>query len=162
MGGRDTVFYLRLIEVQTGLVKLDVPRALPPSCLAFAPYGSNLMVGAWTGRLDAIDLADPSSPRRWRAKTLEQTTDIPDAWTELAHEGPVLGVGFSADGSKVFSVGSHNNVAMLRVWSFPGGEELRRVRRTGQNFSSFQLSADRSRLLLGTNVNTVEVYRLED
>ena len=106
---------------------------------------------------EAIDL-DTKTSKLWVAD-VDSATDA-NAWIALAHEGPVVGVGFSADESQVVSVGAGAETkpkGSIRTWTFPAGEELRCVRRE-HGFNSFDLSPDRSRIALGTGVGTVEIY----
>lgn len=133
----------------------------PPRTLCFSPDDRFVLVGDTVGGMFCVELANPEHRIEFSAKSDPSVPRTGIFNASRAHTGEVEGMAFSADGKTLFSVASTRHTGLgdpeLKAWSYPEGNELRRLplRNSPRGLTR---SPDMRFLLMGNSVGGAEIH----
>ncbi|NVJ19043.1 WD40 repeat domain-containing protein [Myxococcus sp. AM010] len=140
-GGRLRIWNAGLGHVAR-VLRMD---AVDMRSVSWGPRYEDLAVGLEDGRLGLIDPATEAFRQTWSA-----------------HEGPVVGVTWSAQGDELASVSNlGEGGAEVRFWSASTGAERRTPLRTARTVRRIHWSPDGARIALEVQGEQVEIHTLD-
>ncbi len=149
----------RVCDARTGKVLLELKgHTTPVSSMAFSPDGMRIVTGGDSqprilkqGRI--IGVQGPGEVKVWDARTGTALFEL------QGHTGDVSCVSFSADGTRVVTIGGDWGMPdELKVWdAVKGGPALLELKGSMHTYQTGSISADGTRIVTGRDDGTATV-----